>query len=293
MTPETWDWASPFRDKAIARGIPVGDVERWLATARPFLMLTRHGGGDEDGPVVGRFGGPLLLPTDIPNPFHPFVASIDLAALPADATDLPLPPDGHLLLFAFVEDEGGDFTSTGSGSVVYVPAGTAVEERDRLDWAWSDEDEYQETVKAFQQGPLRATTHVSPPYYGLVELPQAPRWEPLPGHPRSEELVEVWKSTHGDIATWGSLQIGGYGTEEVTDTDPVAGAVSDALRAVKAGRREATDTDSGDVSDWVLLADWHSGVDGWEGATVHWAIQRDDLAARRFDRAFTTVFWNP
>lgn len=28
------------------------------------------------------------------------------------------------------------------------------------------------------------------------------------------------------------------------------------------------------------------------GATVHWAIQREDLTARRFDRAFTSVFWN-
>ncbi|MGW3980131.1 hypothetical protein [Streptomyces mirabilis] len=45
---------------------------------------------------------------------------------------------------------------------------------------------------------------------------------------------------------------------------------------------------SGDVSDWVLLADWHAGMDvqGWESATVHWVIQREDLAARCFDRAF-------
>jgi hypothetical protein len=52
---------------------------------------------------------------------------------------------------------------------------------------------------------------------------------------------------------------------------------------------------SGDVSDWVLLADWQAGMDveGWESATVHWVIQREDLAAWRFDRAFTSVFWNP
>jgi hypothetical protein len=47
------------------------------------------------------------------------------------------------------------------------------------------------------------------------------------------------------------------------------------------------------VADWVLLADWYTGIERWEGATVHWSIQRDDLAARRFDRAVTTVFWNP
>ncbi|NGO45413.1 DUF1963 domain-containing protein [Streptomyces ureilyticus] len=45
----------------------------------------------------------------------------------------------------------------------------------------------------------------------------------------------------------------------------------------------------------MLLADWQAGMDvqGWESATVHWVIQREDLAARRFDRAFTSVFWNP
>ncbi|MEW2397911.1 DUF1963 domain-containing protein [Streptomyces sp. NPDC046862] len=292
MNPELRGRLSPFRDKAIAEGIPAEDVERWLATARPCATLTQDEGedGDGDGPVVGRFGGPLLLPADTPDPFHPFVASIDLAALPADATDLPLPPDGHLLLFAFVEDEG-DFTPTGSGSVVYVPAGTAVEERDRLSWAWSDEDEYQETVEKFPQGPLRATVDVSLPYHSLVSLSEKPWVATLPGHPHSQELTDVWESTQDDIATSGPLQIGGYASHEAVDVDPVAIAVSDALAAAEAGRRDGAV--SGDVSDWVLLADWHAWVEGWEGATVHWVIQREDLAARRFDRAFTSVFWNP
>ncbi|MFF4402926.1 hypothetical protein [Streptomyces sp. NPDC001480] len=92
MTPEMRDRLSPFRCKAIARGTPAGDVERWLAAARSCATLARDG----DGPVVGRFGGPLLLPADVPDSALPFVASIDLGVLPADATDLPLPPDGHL-----------------------------------------------------------------------------------------------------------------------------------------------------------------------------------------------------
>ncbi|MFJ8715384.1 hypothetical protein ACIRD9_19700 [Streptomyces violaceus] len=70
MTPEVWDLLRPFRDEAIARDIPVDDVERWLGTARPCAALTRDGGG----PVVGRFGGPLLLPADVPDPAYPFVA---------------------------------------------------------------------------------------------------------------------------------------------------------------------------------------------------------------------------
>lgn len=64
-----------------------------------------------------------------------------------------------------------------------------------------------------------------------------------------------------------------------------------AVQAVKAGLREGPASDN--VEDWVLLADRHCGVNGWEGATVHWLIQREDLAARRFDRVYTDVFWNP
>ncbi|MGW2328754.1 hypothetical protein ACWC5C_23790 [Streptomyces sp. NPDC001700] len=54
--------------------------------------------GDAAGPVVGRFGGPLLL-----------------FALPERSDDY-----------------------SPMGSVVYVPAGTAVEERDR--YSWNEDD---------------------------------------------------------------------------------------------------------------------------------------------------------
>ncbi|MDH6623814.1 hypothetical protein M2271_001606 [Streptomyces sp. LBL] len=286
MTPDLWDRLSPFRDEALARGIPAADVERWLATARPCATLTRNG----DGPVVGHFGGPLLLPADTPAPAYPFVASVDLAALPADATDLPLPPDGHLLLFAFPETADSYETM---GSVVYVPVDTAVTERDRNAWNSFDVKDYKAMFEAFPQGPLRATTNVSLPYHHAVDLSQEPWSKPLPGHPRSEELVAVWESTHDDIAPGGSLQIGGYADEEAVYTDPVADAVPRAVKATEAGRWDGPVSD--DVSDWVLLADWYAGADvqGWESATVHWVIQREDLTAQRFDRAFTDVFWNP
>ncbi|MFD0431623.1 hypothetical protein ACFQ60_43730 [Streptomyces zhihengii] len=50
------------REKALARGVPSADVERWLAAARPCVTLAP----DIDGPVVGRLGGPVLLPADAP-----------------------------------------------------------------------------------------------------------------------------------------------------------------------------------------------------------------------------------
>ena len=80
-----------------------------------------------DGPVVGRFGGPAPLPAGFPDlPKRTcLIASLDLAALPADATTLPLPRDGALLLLARSHDDGLD----AGGEAVYVPAGTPVEER--------------------------------------------------------------------------------------------------------------------------------------------------------------------
>ncbi|WP_308298724.1 DUF1963 domain-containing protein [Streptomyces sp. GESEQ-35] len=238
---------------------------------------------------MGQFGGPLLLPAETPDPATPFVASIDLAALPADATDLPLPPDGHLLLFAFPET---DDDPEAMGSVVYVPAGTAVAERDRHAWNPFEFEDNEAMFEAFPQGPLRATTDVSLPYHGAVPSSEGPGVVPFPGHPRSEELAKVWERMQADNPTRAHLQIGGYADEEAVYTDPVADAVARAVRAAEAGRWEGPV--SADVSDWVLLADWPAGIDGgWESATVHWVIQREDLTARRFDRAFTSVFWNP
>ena len=108
-----------IRSEALERDIPAADVARWLELARPCARLT----GDGDGPVVGRFGGPVLLPADVADPRFPLYATIDCAALPTDVTDLPLPSDGQLLLFGFPESDDNE---SSMGDVVYVPVGAAV-----------------------------------------------------------------------------------------------------------------------------------------------------------------------
>ncbi|WP_433260802.1 hypothetical protein ACQPZF_25110 [Actinosynnema sp. CS-041913] len=281
MTPEMSRRLNLFRVEALRRDIPDADVERWLGIARPCARLTSDG----DGPVVGRFGGPVLLPADAPDPWFPLVASIDCAALPGDATDLPLPDDGHLLLFAFPELSDGPESA---GEVVYVPAGTPVEERDRNPYFYGEVPGYQEICEAYPQGELRLAVDVSLPYHGAVEIPEHPYMEPLPGHPHSEQLRDVWLDTCGDS---GALQIGGYGWEESLEFDPVATAAWFAGEAERNGSRPVDTT--GAAGDWVLLADWYTDIQDVAGATVHWAIRLDDLAARRFDRAHSTVFWNP
>jgi uncharacterized protein DUF1963 len=292
MTSELLDRLGPFRTEALKRGVPADEVERWIGTARPCATLAPA--RDGEGPVVGRFGGPVLLPADAPDPAFPLVASIDCAALPEAATDLPLPRDGRLLLFAFPEMP---YDCCGTvGEVRYVPAGADVVERPTDDCFWSEGSDYQEAVEicaAYPQGPLHLTTDVSLPYHAWVDSTGPSVITTLPGHPHSEELRDVWGDTWEAVASEGPLQMGGYADQECVDTDPVVTAAQFAAEAERKGSRPGPGTDPGDASDWVLLADWHPGIEGREGATIHWAIRRDDLAARRFDRAHATFFWNP
>lgn len=277
MTSQMSDQLGLFRGKAIAEGIPAEDVERWLTTARPCATLTRSG----DGPVVGQFGGPLLLPADLPDPEQPYVGSVDLAALPAGVTDLPLPPDGRLLFFAYPDTEEDTL-----GGVLHVPAGSTVVERDKLAWDTLGWDEHKAMMEQFPQGPMRVAATMSLPCHH-EELPDGT----LAEHPRAEQLVAVWEGIRDDLPFESSLQLGGYADEECIEHDPVAWAVTCAVEAAEAAGWD--EPLSADVGDWVLLADWQAGVRGYEGATVHWVIPREDLAAHRFDRVFTSVRHNP
>jgi hypothetical protein len=266
-----------IRAEALARDIPATEVDRWLELVRPCALLTEDG----DGPVVGRFGGPVMLPADVKDPDYPLLATIDLAALPADVTDLPLPPDGELLLFGFPESDG-------MGAVVHVPAGAAVEEREKYPPHFPPtEDEYAGVYRELPEGELRLTADVSLPFAGTVELPAAPWSAPLPGHPRSEELAGVWQDQWGGAP----LLIGGYGTD-YNGGEPLATAVAAAIRAEEGGYRPGPGTTSPDVADWVLLAECNVSRPG-AGAAIFWAIQRDDLIARHFHRTQVLVDWNP
>lgn len=116
----------PFRDEARSCGLPEDEVERWLGTVRRSAMLSLAGEAPPDGLLAGRLDGLPPMPNDEPVPDLPFLASVDLAAVPSSATDLPLPENGTLLFFADTEDpwSGDDWHR-----LVYVPVGTPVSER--------------------------------------------------------------------------------------------------------------------------------------------------------------------
>lgn len=270
----------PFRTRAVEEGdewedidpLPADEVDRWIGHVRPCAVLTVGG----DGPVAGSYGGPLLLPADVPDPEYPYLASIDLAALPKDATDIPLPPDGRLLLFASLDEPDGEGNY---GQAIYVPAGTPVAERDKNTWkGYPGDDYYQAIVGAYPQGELRASTQPDLPYHSL------------PGFPNADELVTVWCAASDRT---GHLQVGGYAGDEDSSRDPLESVASSAVHEVRRRGWGGGEPVSPATEDWVLLAHWNPDITGREGADVHWGIQRADLEARRFDRAFSTVFWNP
>ncbi|GHF19024.1 hypothetical protein GCM10014715_87310 [Streptomyces spiralis] len=285
MIPDT---LNRFREEALASGIPSADVERWVGTARPCVNLDCTG----DGPVVGRLGGPVMLPADAPDPWCPLAASIDLAALPADATDLPLPPDGQLLLFAYPRV---DWTTTSPtpnmGEVRYVPAGTPVEER-QMDLILEPDDFV--TRLKFPQGDLRRMKPaVSLPEHLSIIDPGPPREvKDFPEHPCAGELIEAWMEVPQGDVTHPGVQIGGYAVDELGELDPAMMAGQLASIEEDAGRRPKTGAETR-PEDWVLLTQWWHGIQGLEMALFYWAISREDLAARRFDRAFATMTWNP
>ncbi|WP_047870389.1 DUF1963 domain-containing protein [Nocardiopsis sp. RV163] len=267
-------WLDRFREQALDRGVPADDVDRWLGLARPKLRTARDGGGT----VVGRLGSPLMLPPDAPTPGtlwgddpdnrddHQLIATLDLAAIPPEATDIPLPPDGRLLLFANVELD--EFVIP--GGAVYVPAGTPVEERESSPgyepYEYDSPEDLDEELR--RTGDLRLVPGVGLPSCPVEE-------EALALHPRAETLRKIWSEQSDGGGEW---QIGGYAADFDGYGDPARAS---------AFPEEGEQWSS--PEDWVLLAQWV----GVPMGILYWTITRQDLKERRFDRVVVQMYSNP
>ncbi|GGV70054.1 hypothetical protein GCM10010277_80600 [Streptomyces longisporoflavus] len=245
--------ADLFRPRAAARDLPPEDVDAFIRCVRPAVHVT-----EGDGPLrVGRMGGAPMLPPDAPEPSCRFVFSIDCASLPAGATDLPLPPDGELLFFAELEQDGNGDTFTW-----YVPSATPTRHRPC--------PEPSSTPAAYRQRPLQMTGSglSAPDSYRFAEQ----RWKE--GFTSEQEniahmLGETWQQATDPqlLDAHGFIQLGGNSRGHELDL--------------------LLQDEEGD--DWVDLATWtcqSEDLDNIESATIVWEIRREDLAARRFDNIY-------
>lgn len=238
----------------------------------------RHPHGD--GPVVGRFGGPLLLPAGLPGPPARtyLVATLDLAALPEAATRLPLPgrrapaPDRPLLR-----------GSPGRGRrALHVPVGTPVEKHP-LAPGHDPDDAWAELGGRTAEGEvLRLRRDVSLP--GNESL-----YDPAE-YPSARELRYAWAQGRDEAHPHHDglrLQLGGYPVDPYGETDMLTASARQAARVSGQTARVSGQPVEEQSGPWeapragkqVLLAQWYGGalVDG----RVYWTAARRDLAAGR------------
>ncbi|MCO5999027.1 DUF1963 domain-containing protein [Actinoallomurus rhizosphaericola] len=234
-----------FRAAAADKGLPDEAIEWWLRLARPRFEMSRTG----DGPVAGRFGGRPALPEGVEWPRGTAcVATVDLAAIPAESHDLNLPPDGGLVFFAEPE------IVPERCAVVYVPAGVPVVERDVPEGMYA-------------------------PVYDPLPLHGRAGWS-LPVE-RSESAIDLGPQVHDEeliaevVIGLGSdddlqLVIGGYADESTSGVgNPVDAPTEESLLAQ------------------LYLTDDLVGHDfgGSPLCLVSFVMTHTDLAAGRFDQA--------
>jgi hypothetical protein len=238
-----------FRKEESARGIPEKQIEDWIAAnVLPCASLDRREDAPEGAPIAGAVGGRPHLPADVSLPRLPFLASVDLAAIPPGMTALPLPADGTLLFFADT-NVTSSFAGDWAQQLIYVPAGIPVAERR------PPADRAEDWPEPFDKAEL----HV----FGEVTVPnRTPAMTVYrPGAEWSDLLW--WHAAHDptrDVTEQGLVQIGGHPWVWFEDPRPDDG--------------------------WVLLAGIGTeDILDNDHTLTRWVIRPADLAACRFDRA--------
>ena len=212
------------------------------------------------------------------------IASVDCAELPTEALDIDLPDAGTLLFFYF----GGQFDDgesmvfldepeTREGArVLFVPAGRNTSEREAPDG-----------LKPYPMAPLTAKlwmTAASPEHPQIRDTFAPDTWpEEFYEHPVSAD--EFLGDLH-DSEEFGH-QIGGHAKPQqaLVELEVAHTALGGEMSGDDPRLRE-------DLSNWLLLAQFQSEDDvdmDWAGGgTLYWLIRPEDLAERRFDRAWFT-----
>jgi hypothetical protein len=240
-----------FGEAARKRGVPEDAIDWWLGLARPVLELHT----DCDGPVVGYFGGKPALPEGQEWPVGmTYLATIDLAAIPAGSHDIKLPPDGHLLFFSEPD-------IAPEAQVIYVPVGTPVTEREL------DEEAYSQERGRF-------------PLYGVRE------WD-LPIN-REDSTIDIGESRY-DEAVFRDIKWHLMGHNDCVGT---IGGYTD--RSTGGGGDHGLGSPGTETLLGYLYLDDDLAGEGFgrDGMMVGWVVADEDLEQRRFDRATTVSDFN-
>ncbi|MFI0242602.1 DUF1963 domain-containing protein [Streptomyces sp. NPDC016845] len=251
---------SRFRAKAAEAGVSSRNVELLISSFLP-AVYPQIGG---DGPVVVHLGGDNpMLPVGAGKPSEPFLCSIDCAQIPPNSTGLPLPADGHLLLFGDAEKLG---QGPGPGYVVYVPAGTPTTEVPAPEPVrGSYEERDYRSVRVGPSWPSSGPDGFADPSDDESEMT-------VEDYELMDQLSDIWGEAGGNY--FGSdLYLGGHA--DFWNDDPV---------------ELANEYEYGGGNDWCLLANWYcDDVVALPLPRMHWLIRRQDLADLRFDRVMISV----
>ncbi|WP_327128825.1 YwqG family protein [Streptomyces sp. NBC_01727] len=268
--------------------LPSDAAEQWTGLLRPGVRLEAGTGSDN---VVGQLGGLPTLPDAMEWPVWEghgplsFIASIDCAALAADALDFDLPKAGTLLFFYFDGqlDDGEalvmaeDHESWSGARVLYVPVGERA---------------------AARETPADLNPYPRVPLTAQVEMTMAEPWHPqiretfAPGAPLGQRYDHPVCSQEFLDALWElddevGHQIGGHAHSIQNPVEiEVAEAVLDGKVSWDDPRLSA------EAGSWLLLAQFDSEDAAdmmWgDAGALYWLIRPQDLADQRFDRAMFT-----
>ncbi|MEX1652038.1 DUF1963 domain-containing protein [Streptomyces pseudovenezuelae] len=190
------------------QGVPGPVAQEMLTGSRPCLHLVPFQNltpaQQEEARPVARTGGLPSLPDDVswPDGREPLLLTVDCAALPREALDIELPPEGHLLFFAEIEYEPE------SSMVLHVPAGARTTERP----ATYELDGEPEQARVYPPNVL----------YPVPGLTVAPDWRDAPatsafldGGADRDDILDGFEDAVRDAAAGGashgvSVQLGGF-----------------------------------------------------------------------------------
>jgi hypothetical protein len=193
---------------AETHGVPGPVAQEMLAGARPCLHLVPFEdltpAQQKEASPAARTGGLPSLPdgVDWPAGREPLVLTVHCAALPREALDIELPPDGDLLFFVEIEYEPE------SSTVLHVSAGARTTERS----ATYELDGEPEQARVYEPAVL----------YPVPGLTVAPDWRDAPatrafldGSAERYGILDAFEDAVRDAAAGGasqgvSVQLGGF-----------------------------------------------------------------------------------